>query len=474
MYAFLADPSKRYLESDKYKTVGKYGTKGMPIIGGNRTAFQLYAEILEAASEVKSTADPDRKYFLQVQPVSIHNLLKSVCRDVGCEDKPLKVNLLRKMFARMARKGDTSDHKGLEGETAEELFRKVARGNKHTGPVADKIYAVLTPEEDAMLSEHNFLRIIGEPVKFPTDDEWKEFGPPLDVITKNRHNEVEEDVPDSDAEDDDDDKIAAELFGSGDAYMNVDEVHEEEDVPDEDLDHILALCEDAAFAVQSTATPAKPKRRVLRAQNSQEGPGASGGKKIPLGKKALKLQRRLSVQKATKTQDAEAQKRAKKKLRKGTAASDDMSKEGSPTEKKTKSSASSSKDDSSIIYKQATRKDIAAFFSVKVEPSPEEQLCTKDQQVLLQMLEDDAHGKKHCKNPFLDTEKEFLVKELRKVQPSADKMPSSGDIRRTIESGLNKKVLFRDPDVNETQHFGLVKRFFEKFLRVESKLATVS
>ena len=44
-------------------------------------------------------------------------------------DPPLQVNALRKVFAVWAKMGNTSDHKGLEGESAEELFAKVALGD---------------------------------------------------------------------------------------------------------------------------------------------------------------------------------------------------------------------------------------------------------------------------------------------------------------------------------------------------------
>ena len=95
MYKFLDAHAQMFLESDKYKTIDKYGRKGMWMHKAHREALRLYAEILKAAPDLVSATDPDRKYFLQVQPVSIQSCLKSVSKDCDLKDKPLKVNLSR-------------------------------------------------------------------------------------------------------------------------------------------------------------------------------------------------------------------------------------------------------------------------------------------------------------------------------------------------------------------------------------------
>ena len=121
------------------------------------------------------------------------------------------------MYAKWAKQGTTTAHKGETGESAEELFAKVARSDKHKISLADEVYAALTPEEDARLSKHCFHRLMGQSVAFPSTDEWKEQGRPIEeIVAKARH-----------------DRVIAEARGGAD----------DEEEEDEEFDAVGADCE---------------------------------------------------------------------------------------------------------------------------------------------------------------------------------------------------------------------------------------
>ena len=65
---------------------------------------------------------------------------------------------------------------------AHDLFAILAKMDRHSETVADKVYAALTPKAMARLSEYAFTQIIGTPVEFPTDSQWQIDGPSIDEI----------------------------------------------------------------------------------------------------------------------------------------------------------------------------------------------------------------------------------------------------------------------------------------------------
>ena len=246
---------------------------------------------------------------------------------------------------------DVSKHKGLEGESAEELFAKVAWTNKHSEYVADTVYAKLTPKEDAMLAKHNFLRLMGEPVRFPTGDVWKKQGTDIDAIKgwfrggqgdpddePQKHGSDDGDDEEEDDEEDDD-EIAAALFGGTDDHVLVDDVADnaeaQSDIDPEDNEkdewgHIIAICDDACDEAMQTLTqeadmsPARVAHEnhgiakaaadsptSMRIATSQLAAGKSGS----LGKHTRTLQRRISMEKTDKKKKAESRKRNQNKLR---------------------------------------------------------------------------------------------------------------------------------------------------------------
>ena len=338
-----------------------------------RQAAVLFDEIVSSAPELLTERDPERKYFLQSHPISVHSCLRYVSRAYGL-DKPLKVTWLRSMFARMAKKHDVTTHKGIEGETAQELFAKVAHTNKHSVPVADSVYARLTPAEDAMLAKHNYLRLMGEPVPFPTKDIWDAQGPPIEVINvarakggqgcpDDKFTEYASDVEvEEEGDEEDEDEIAKALFGGSDEHVLVDDVVDDEekeilsdidpaDREKDEWDHIIAICDEACdeavltltqnddmlpmpgahdkLGIAEAATDSPKSTHVARSQDAVEKGGI-------LGKHARRLQRRISMEKIDKKKKEEKRKRHQKKLRKQAAVSDDMSHESHPSGKRKK------------------------------------------------------------------------------------------------------------------------------------------
>ena len=278
----------------------------------------------------------------------------------------------------MARKRDVTTHKGLEGETAEELFSKVAWTNKHSEHVALTVYAKLTPEEDAQLAKHNFLRLMGEPAKFPTDEEWEEHGPPIDLITgpiaQGGEDAVDEETKaeESDDEEDAEDEVANALFGGSDDHVLVDDIVDYDDIPfdidpeDREKDewsHIIAICDDAyddavlRLTQQELASDSpKPAHAQSSGKHSERdvvdvavnSPKPAHAQRI--GKQVRPLQRRVSDMQRQSTKKAkEAKKRKEKQLRKQRGMSDDMSADGRPSGKKVKRPTASSKDTQDML-----------------------------------------------------------------------------------------------------------------------------
>jgi len=124
-------------------------------------------------------------------------------------DPPIRVNLARKVAAVWALLGKTTEHGGVGDE---DLFKKVALCDKHGYGTAKKIYAALTPAEDAKLSKHGFLKLMGDPIEFPTASEWEQRGRSVeDILAKaslqNITIEPGEEEPDLSDNDDDWSKV---------------------------------------------------------------------------------------------------------------------------------------------------------------------------------------------------------------------------------------------------------------------------
>ena len=172
MYEFLETKNSECIPFSNYKTTKVYGIGGKWVNAPNRQALGMYREILDIAPEFVEDDDPQNIYFFQKQTISVCNCLRAASREEKLYPK-LGVNVLRKVVAVWAKLNKTTDNKG---ESAEELFAKVARADNHLLFTAEKDYAALTPEEHARLSKHCFFRLMGEPQPFPSFNAWKKKG----------------------------------------------------------------------------------------------------------------------------------------------------------------------------------------------------------------------------------------------------------------------------------------------------------
>ena len=181
---FLAVEDLDWFAFSNYKTYKVYGKGGKWIHASNRRAIVIYRELLNTKPEFRAGVSPEDLHFFQKQTISVHSCLKSTSIAEKL-DPPLRVNLQRKVWAVWAKLNKTSSHKGVEG--AEDLFAKVARSDKHKTSTADNIYAAITPEEDAKLSKHCFLRLMGEPVNFPSVRTWEKSGRSIQYVLARIH-----------------------------------------------------------------------------------------------------------------------------------------------------------------------------------------------------------------------------------------------------------------------------------------------
>ena len=92
-----------------------------------------------------------------------------------------------------------------------------------------------------------------------------------------------------------------------------------------------------------------------------------------------------------------------------------------------------------------------------------------DKVVLEKIMEMGEKGE----NTPLDSEKEFFVQELRRIHGDENIKPRRREITAIIEKGrsANPPKLIRRALLNEQQYYGVVDRFFNKFIAVASKLA---
>ena len=231
---FLTKVDAEWFDFWNYKTVKVYGKGGKWVNAANRAALSLYRELIDTAPELTAGIDPKTLFFFQKQTISVATCLRSVSASERL-DPPLRVNLQRKVFAVWAKLNKTTDN---QGESAQDLFAKVARMDKHKSSTADNIYAAITPEEDARLAKHCFLRLMGDPVAFPSLSDWR-----------NRHRTIEEiiarmpnqsDGTEADEEEEEEDEDFEELAGEGnevddtDDWADVLEADSGDDAQDED------------------------------------------------------------------------------------------------------------------------------------------------------------------------------------------------------------------------------------------------
>lgn len=151
----------------------------------------------------------------------------------------------------------------------------LARTDKHGSGTAHKIYAAITPEEDAKMSKHCFLRLMGKPVEFPSKAYWAEHGRSMSkILERNRPSDKDDAVVEEPEEDLDFEELAGEM----------------QQVEDDNWADVLEA--DAAASPQTSGPKAKPaatKNTVSKnggAGRNRPAEGAKGNKKKESGKTA--------------------------------------------------------------------------------------------------------------------------------------------------------------------------------------------
>ena len=316
-----------------------------------------------------------------------------------------------------------------------------------------------------MVSQHNFLRIMGDPVEFPSHEDWEKNGPSLEEILRRCAQDGEDDngtvAEDSDIdEDDEDEKIAAELFGDGEYALNVDDI-KQEDCNGEELQHILALCDmqhDDALkepsGVASVAVDAPGRSESSNAVYIASSPDAPS-KNATRGKTSRRLQRQLSDHKKEKIQkkrEDEKKKRDVNKRRKANAPSDDMSE----------------------VDRHTTQANVDEFFGTTATPQQSVSITLNafDSQIF-EVLRTKREKGDHQLD---EAQKKFLISELRSRQGDVNSPPGVVLTNEIMHKGLSMypPALKIFDDVDEIFYFGVVKRFYNKWSLEATKLAESS
>ena len=96
-------------------------------------------------------------------------------------------------------------------------------------------------------------------------------------------------------------------------------------------------------------------------------------------------------------------------------------------------------------------------------------MSAADKAVLEQIVVDGEKGQ----NTPMDAEKEFLVRELRRIQGNVNTKPCGKDINAIIEKGLsaNPPKLIQRAGLDAKKYRGVIERFFNKFAKVSARLA---
>ena len=384
---------------------------------------------------------------------------------------------MRKLFAVWARLGKTTSHKGEEGETAEELFAKVALADKHRLTTAEAVYACITPEEYAQLSKHCFLRLMGEPIPFPSMEEWTKDGRTMNDILLRGGTVVEEpseddyelerdleelmsDVGESDEEGDDHSKrlgiLAAYEASQGEAVNAASDAAGDEAVK--------------AHAPSESSNAVAHVTKATRATSSREAPNKICEAKSKLGPKSRRLVKRLSDE-IEKQRAKERKKRETKKARKAAQMSDDDS---DPVDKRKRSVASGSTATGSATVRHTTQANTDAVFKVKEAPKAEPvepyvaTLCDEDIAAIALTSKGNAEigG-----NKWTHDEKVFLVNELRTHQLAYElvpsRIPAKAAVLNIIDHGVKTKCLldpYQGGTLSDEQAYQRVYRFYSKFL----------
>jgi hypothetical protein len=454
-------PDHECIPYSNYKTEKTYGTGGKWICAGNRHSIGLYKEIMDSAPEL--FADVERvsptitRYFFQKQIIAVSNCLRSVSVTEGL-DPPLRVNLNRKVYAVWAKLGKTVDQ-GSEGADASvdkatnDLFAKVAYGGKHRVPTADKVYAAISPEQDAMIERECFHRLMGKPVEFPSHDEWKQKGRSLqEVLAKMRDGDENDD-----GEESSDEEISLEELARDhqdepiDDWENIFQVHAKVDTPPLTPKGFKVAEKELEALLEAADKNIKGQRnKEKKDEKAQKGNSSSKDKKG--------MKEKTEVQEVIKKDKKDKKEKKEKK------------------DKEKKDKVDKGKEDKKVRLTIDPHKEehIDKRFVVK-EPNPamsqasETQGSTTAEELLAQLSEEDllalrVHAMVSRGLVFEEHEKAFLIVELRKAQGNVNSMPNSCFIVATITKGEHAGML-KTTGKTEKRYYEQVLNFLKTFLR---------
>jgi hypothetical protein len=505
---FLDAEDAEHFSYTNYKTFRIYGAGGKWVCPANRQAFSLYRGIVDAAPHLFADADPENFYFFQKQTISVHTCLRSASATEKL-DPPLKVNLARKVYAVWAKLNKTTTHKG---EDADDLFAKVARSDKHKVSTAAGIYGAITPAEDARLSKHCFHRLMGEPIPFPSLSDWERHGRSLDdVMARCRGGDVDQDAGEGEEEEQDIEELVdnggdeaidewADVLGADASAVERAAVvgpnprgvmkpkaasrarGNATSAPDAQLDADAtprAASEEpqtsggscgAAFVDPHSFVRMAPVCNV--GNNSDVAPGAGPERQdhapppasarfrlvgqCDEGEVAPGVERELEALLDTAMDahaEADGQKGAPGEAlshvgvggaearRTGAAHGRHVKKD--KKDKKDKTNKKEKKDKG-----EGARDD-------------DEQLSQHDQQTIWK------HSAASRGDGFLSAEKKFIVKMSRRMQKSADDIPSKNDIGKIISIGIARSILTQSSETDH-EYYERVRHFIRKFLKMAS------
>ena len=412
-----------HIEKFNYKTFESYGIGAIWVHSAIRKSFLLYLDIINkyieqypAAKSGDGQETQSRMMFFHPHPMKVATHMRAATRLFHLTP-PLKVNLMRKAYAVWAKRQKAAANKS--GHDID-IFAILARIDKHSGSVADLIYATVTPKEDAQMIRYAFTELMGEPVEFPSHDVWEREGRTIETIMPRI-----------------DELAGGRQAGGGEADAQGDEEEEEffEDLlelPDEDPDwaNILPAFEAAEQSVDGEGGQGSITKGVDQGEIEVDDNAAVGGS-ADTGRVQHKRRVKLDVDKAPQVSRKPANRTKhprRKKKRKLTRA--ERRRQGFDDE--------TDSADERFRAHHATQSNVDRMFRVGGNPPPQaEPISKEDESAIEKYTNEKERGHQQS---FTYEEKTFLVRELRELQKTATtpfrKVNMYQIVQRGVEAGI--------------------------------------
>lgn len=325
-----------------------------------------------------------------------------------------------------------------------------APADKHRLSTAEAIYAAITPEDYAQLSKHCYLRLMGEPVQFPSTDEWKQLGRSIEELMPRGVGAVEPDDGSGcgdDLEQDladlmSDDDGEADPFADGEANADWTGVLAQYDASQGDRergDTVEANCPS-----ESSNAGARV-READGEQHAEEPPTKVRTSRAEMGPRSRKLAKRRSEE--ARKREAKT-KRRNQRVNHGVWKFDDESPEKRPKE---------------------AGKDAPQEPPNQISEKPDMKNLSKEDQACIRHVS--GPNAEKGPNIWVEFEKVFLIMELRKWQSEPHLLPGKRQVLDIVDKGRRSSDLV-DPDLGGTlddqKVYERVDRFYRKFLKALS------